>query len=373
MTIARALGPVSCSVVFLAFVTWAAWGCSSHSAAHGDDGGTPQQLDGAIPSDGAVSDGAGAPQDSGMMQQLGPDQFLANAPWYQDISQAATASYSQTVIDHLGSAGWGTLRVDVSFAILHADANLAPRTYTTNGAYYTPDCDHAPVPVPPGGAVENYPLNGYTCGGGDCHLLVYQGTRLYELSVADITGGQATGGTFTGGCLAIWDLQHDYWSGTPYGRGEECTSADAAGFPMAPLLLTAADLASGKIKHALRFTLPNSLIRDRSYVHPATHSTSSPNGASGGADTMPYGSRLRLKPGAYSGLNAQAQMVVEALQTYGMFMADGGDLFISGTADLIGVIGGSAVSSLQASDFEVVDSGAPLTWNGNCNRTPLTN
>jgi serine/threonine-protein kinase len=213
-------------------------------------------------------------------------------------------------------------------------------------------------------------------GGGDCHLLVYQGTRLYELSVANIVGGQYDGNPFTGGCLAIWDLTHDYWAAgtTPFSRGDQCTSADAAGFPIAPLLLTAADLSAGTITHALRFTLPNSLIRDSVYVHPATHGTQgAQGGASGGASTMPYGSRLRLKAGSYPGIGAQGQIIVKALQTYGMFMADGGNLFISGTNDLAGVISNSVISSLTANDFEVVDSGPPITYDGNCTRTPLTN
>jgi serine/threonine-protein kinase len=306
---------------------------------------------------------------------VGPNSFPASSPWYKDITNSGLASDSTTIINHLQATGWGNLRIDVSFVILQADANVARRSYTLNGGYYNPDCDHAPVPVPPGGAIENYPLNGYTCGGGDCHMLVFQGTRLYELGVADIPNGQYNGSGFNGGCLAIWDLTKDYWAPgtTPYSRGDQCTSSDAAGFPIAPLLLTAADLAAPEITHALRFTLSNALIRANSYVHPGTHGTGpSGGGASGGSNCMPYASRLRLKPGAYTG-NAQAQKVYKALQKYGMFMADGGNLYISGTNDLAGVIGATAVQSLQASDFEVVDQGAPIVWNGNCTRTPLTN
>ena len=302
--------------------------------------------------------------------------FPPSSPWYQDVGGAATASDSQTIIDHLTSAGWGTLRIDVSFAIERADASISRRAYSlNNGSYYAPDCDDAPVPVPPGGAIENYPLNGYACGGGDCHLLVFQGTRLYELGVADIPNGLYDGPNFSGGCLAIWDLTRDYWTAgaNPYSRGDQCTSADAAGFPIAPLLLTADDLNSGTIQHALRFTLDNSLIRANSYVHPATHGTGAGGGASGGSDCMPYGSRLRLKAGSYPSIGAQGQILVKALQKYGMFMADGGDLYISGTADLIGVVNAGAVSSLTAADFEVVDQGAPIVWNGNCTRMQLTN
>jgi hypothetical protein len=341
------------------------------SACGDDDGGTdgPITQNDAGPVDQAVD-----PNQDGSVIPPGPDSFPASSPWYKDVTSDGTASDSSTIIANL--SGWGSLKVDVSFSISHADSSVMRRKFTTNGAYYDPDCDLADMPVPPGGAVENYPLDGYTCGGGDCHLLVYQGNRLYELSVADITGGLFDGSPFTGGCLAIWDLTKDVWgpSASPYARGEQCTSADAAGFPMAPLILTKADIDSGEIKHALRFTLSNSLIRANSYVHPATHGTGPGGGASGGSNTMPYGSRLRLKPGTYAGVTtAEGKMIVKALQKYGMFMADGGNLYVSGSADLIGAVSASALSSLVASDFEIVDQGAPITWNGNCVRTQITN
>ena len=47
--------------------------------------------------------------------------------------------------------------------------------------------------------------------------------------------------------------------------------ADAAGFPIAPLLFNADELATGSINHAIRFILPNPRIRAKVFVHPATH------------------------------------------------------------------------------------------------------
>ena len=82
----------------------------------------------------------------------------------------------------------------------------------------------------------------YDCSGGDCHLIVYQGMRLYELYQAQITGGMATGGTFSGTCLVVWDLTKDYWAnpatvGAGFSRGDGCNGADAADVPMAALIL----------------------------------------------------------------------------------------------------------------------------------------
>ena len=55
--------------------------------------------------------------------------------------------------------------------------------------------------------------------------------RLYEMWRANIEGDD-----FYGGCLAVWDTSITYPAD---GRGEQCTSADAAGFPIAPLLFSA--------------------------------------------------------------------------------------------------------------------------------------
>jgi hypothetical protein len=52
----------------------------------------------------------------------------------------------------------------------------------------------------------------------------------------------------------VWDLTKTYPDGM---RGDQCTSADAAGFPIAGLLPTADEVAAGTVAHALRFILPN--------------------------------------------------------------------------------------------------------------------
>jgi len=185
----------------------------------------------------------------------------------------------------------------------------------------------------------------------------------------------ATGGTFTGSCLVVWDLTHDYWQPMAppnFSRGDHCNGADAADTPMAPLLLTADDLRSGTVKHAMRFTIPNAHIRADVYVHPATHI----GGPTGGADQLPYGARLRLR-GDYdmSKLGSpEAKMVALALQRYGMFLTDGGNLFISATVDVADVMSTSALRGLKATDFEMVDGGTRYRWRDyQCQRTVITN
>jgi serine/threonine-protein kinase len=305
-----------------------------------------------------------------------PGSFPSSATFLTKIDSAAVDSESATVMAALQASGWGPtgkkkqIGIDVSFSILSAGSGVTPRPFNQDpGAL--PDCDTAPIPVPPGGHIESNP--DYACAdGGDCHLLVYQGQRLYELYQADISGGQATGGTFNGGCLVVWDLTKDYWQpGTPFSRGDGCNGADAADLPMAPLILKKDEIMAGAVNHAMRFTIDNSLIRATYYVHPATHL----GGPTGGSNTLPYGARLRLRSSFdLSTLPSDAaRTVAKALQTYGMFLADGGNIYISAGDDVADAINPSALSSLQPSDFEMIDGGMRYDFHQqNCTRTPIT-
>jgi serine/threonine-protein kinase len=347
---------------------------SSKGGAGGSAGSSKGGAGGAAGSAGSSAGAAGA-AGSG---QTGMGPFPSSAPFYQDISNAPLDSQSATVMDALNTVGWGdapkptTLGIDFSFNINTADATITPRPFTPSPDFYSPDCDTAPVPLPPGGKGEG--VDNYACGGGeDCHLFVYQGQRLYELYQSNITGGMATGGSFTATCLVVWDLTVDYWvpkNPPNFSRGDGCTGADAAGLPMTPLMLTKEDIASGNITHALRFTINNNRIAAGVYFHPATH-VGSPTG---GADMPPYGARLRLR-GDYplnSLPNADARTVAKALQTYGMYLADGGNIYISATIDASDLINNSILGALTPNDFEMVDEGARIDANQDCKHVPIT-
>lgn len=309
----------------------------------------------------------------------GPRLFAANPPWYRDISAAPVDRESAQVIAGLqAKGGWGSgkLRVDFSIEVLKADASTPMRSFATNDDFYEPDCDHMPVPVPAGGRIEGE--KNYACSGdGDCHLIVLQGTRLFEMWRANISGGGATGGTFSGGCLAVWDLTRDYWSGsgTAYGRGNHCTSADAAGLPLANLLFDADEVKAGEIKHAIRFILPNDRIRKGELVRPATHS-----GVGRGtpmADAVPYGARLRLKSNVdLNALKPGARVVAKALQRYGMFLSDGGNITLTAKSDSNtaakweGLMESADLQTLKVSDFEMVDGGPRVPVSFDCQRVP---
>ena len=338
------------------------------SAPTGGDGGSG---DGGAPDAGGTGDGGSPGTDGGSGTG---DRFPASATLYQDVSGAPLDPSSPQIIAHLADAGWGTgsMQIDFSFDVLHADSSVQPRTFTPAPGYYTPDCDQIPVPIPAGGATEG--SSSYACdtSRNDCHLLVYQGRRLYELYQATIAGGLSTGSPFTTVCAVVWDLDRDYWQpGTPYSRGEQCTSADAAGLPIAPLLVTGAELQAGVVPHALRFILPNPRMAGGVYVHPATHAGS----PSGDALYPPYGARFRLRSSFdLSRLpNAAARAVAVALQTYGMILADGGNVPLTMDRSAAAYLGPRDLAALQVSDFEMVAAPSgriPLTYD--CTRTPVT-
>lgn len=299
----------------------------------------------------------------------GRQYFPRASVWYQDISFWPEDPESAAVIQWLSSAGgWGLgrMQIDFSIEVLEADANTPLLPFIRTGDWYSPDCDFAPVPVPAGGALEGE--SGYECvSDGDCHLIVvYPPTaELYEMWRANIVDG-----VFYGGCLAIWDMNRVY---PPSGRGENCTSADAAGYPIAPLLFTADEVEAGWIDHAIRFILPNSRIRNGVYLHPATHSTGA---TSGGSAAPPYGARLRLRADypVETLPTAGARVVARAMQRYGIVLADGGNVALTAQSDRFtqaswsGLLGSRDLDAIRVSDFVMVDGGARIPYTGDCIR-----
>lgn len=160
----------------------------------------------------------------------------------------------------------------------------------------------------------------------------------------------------------------------PESRGEQCSSADAAGFPIAPLLFTVDEIAAGEIAHAIRVILPNARMRDGFYTRPAVHA----GGPSGPAPAPVYGSRWRLRADYdVDGLPSEgARVVARAMQTYGMALADGGNIALTAQSDRLSEaswqdwLDTGDLAALQPSDFEVIDTGPDIELTYDCVRTP---
>jgi hypothetical protein len=87
-------------------------------------------------------------------------------------------------------------------------------------------------------------------------------------------------------------------------------------------------MASGEIRHAIRFTAANTR---RDYVWPARHFASSITDAG----HPPMGQRFRLKSNwDISGYSKEVQVILQAFKDYGLILADNGSpWYISGAPD----------------------------------------
>jgi hypothetical protein len=166
---------------------------------------------------------------------------------------------------------------------------------------------------------------------------------LFELFDAHPVNG---GASWSAGSGAVFDLALNAL------RPAGWTSADAAGLPIFPGLVRYDEAVTrGAISHALRFTCP---VTRRAYVHPARHYASSRMDP----DLPPMGMRVRLKAGVdISGFPAEVLVILTALKTYGMFLADnGGAFFVSGAPDQRWNDANiDTMKRLHGSDFEVVE------------------
>lgn len=318
-------------------------------------------------------------------------RFPAQAVWNRDISQADVHPSSANMMSTLvaaGGFGYGRMQIDFSMHVVNAPGDAPTRTiigYPSNGEYYSPDCEPvgSTMPVPANAAIEGN--NGLSCANAsdDCHLLVVQGSNLYEAYRANASGGSG----LQAQCLALWKLDFVYPDDN---RGDHCTSADAAGFPIAPLLFNADEVfaamrgVEGDLGHALRFILPNARMASASgtkfYVRPASHA----GGPSGPEASVPYGSRLRLRRDFPVHLYpASARVILRTMQRYGIVLSDGGNIALTAESDRftthawaeLGInsrIFDQAVPSapVQAQDFVVLDTGPRIVETYNCVRNP---
>ena len=205
--------------------------------------------------------------------------------------------------------------------------------------YYDDQSDPGLYPIPPDPPIEGGPQSD-----GDRHILIVQaGTcRLYELYDA----WPRDDGGWDAGSGAIYDL------GSHALRPSGWTSADAAGLPIQPGLVRYDEVAAGEIAHALRFTAPET---QRAFVWPARHFASDLTAPG----YPPMGQRFRLRADFdMSGFAPEVQVILRAMQRYGIILADNGSpWYISGAPDerwnndIL-----RQLHQLTGDDFEAVDT-----------------
>jgi serine/threonine-protein kinase len=327
-----------------------------------------------------------------------PPRFPAAAVWHQEITGAPVHPDSATMIATLaglGGFGSGRMQIDFSLHVVHAPPGAPVRTTVTHPwGYYVPDCEPlgTGIPVPDWAAIEGE--TGLVCDNlsNDCHLLVVQGDTVYEAYLATAPGP----GELETHCLAIWYLGALY---PPEGRGEHCTSADAAGFPMAPLLINADEIQAsldldptggGDLGRAIRFILPNERMASdpslggvggRLYVRPASHA----GGPSGPAASVPYGARLRLRSDfPVHEYPPPVRVILNTFARYGIVLADGGTVALTAESDLFTTTSWSELgidsrvfdltpgaTPLAVEHFDVIDTGGRIAETYDCVRTTV--
>lgn len=248
----------------------------------------------------------------------------------------ATIGAAATVHPDFGSGLWNGGPIGIPFNLVTSTQPLVSVTFD-----YADESDPGPYPVPANPLIEGGPASS-----GDRHILMIDVDQciLYELYAAY----PQPGGGWHAGSGAIFDLSSNAL------RPDTWTSADAAGLPIFPGLVRYEEAAAGEIAHALRFTAPQTR---RAYVWPATHFASSLTGT----QYPPMGQRFRLKASfdesGYSPLN---RVILRALKTYGMFLADNGSAwYLSGAPDeRWNNTELRQLRQLKGSDFEAVQTEA---------------
>lgn len=264
--------------------------------------------------------------------------FPADNPWNLDVSGYPVRADSATFIASIGLGAH--LHPDfgsdptygIPITVVGAGQAKVPITFDA----YGDESDPGPYPVPADARVE---------AGSDGHVLVLDkdGCRLYELYDAR---KDAAGTGWTAASGAVFDLRSNAL------RPDTWTSADAAGLPIYPGLVKYDEVASGVIRHAIRFTA--SRTQD-GFIHPATHEAGSSDAA-----YPPMGLRVRLKSTFdVSGYSGAARVILQAMKTYGMILADNGsNWFFTGETDTRWNDDDlNALKAVPGSAFEAVDTG----------------
>jgi hypothetical protein len=290
-------------------------------------------------------------------QMIGTCSVLpANNIWNTPVDTLPVLSNSASMVTTIGAntgfhadfgAGtWDGGPIGIPFITVPGTQPKYPATFL-----YADESDAGPYAIP-----LNAPIEGGSNSTGDRHAIAVDTDHciLYELYAAfpQSSSWNADSG-------AIFDLKSNAL------RPATWTSGDAAGLPIMPGLVTYEEVLSGEIKHAIRFTVPQSR---REYVWPARHYASSLTGT----QYPRMGERFRLKASVnISSFPADVQVILRAMKKYGIMLADNGSAwFISGKPDdrwnndnlhTLGLLLGSNFEAVDATVLRIdPNSGAAL-------------
>ncbi len=274
--------------------------------------------------------------------------FPADNIWNTPVDQLPVSPNSSTWVNTIGptsplhpdfASGYGLI-YGIPYIQVKGNQVKYPATFQ-----YPSESDPGPYAIP-----LTAPIEGGANGTGDRHVISVdtQNCILYELFAAFPSTAPPS---WTAGSGDIFNLLSDAL------RPNGWTSTDAAGLPIFPGLIRYDEILVGQIRHAIRFTAPQT---QQAWVWPARHQASSLDSP----QYPPMGARFRLSAGFdISGYSAINQIILKALKRYGIMLADNGSSwFLSGApdsrwnnSDL------HLLTALSGSDFEAVDVSPLMT------------
>jgi hypothetical protein len=253
-----------------------------------------------------------------------------------------------------------------------------PVSTTVYQSYFT----SGPIPA-------NAPVEGTSYSNGDRHVLIYQeagGSN--PPALWEMWQGIYEGGPWTDSSNAMWpDVNSNAL--TPQGQG----TTDAAGLPVAPLLVNADEVIgsgtpsspNGTIQHPIRFTLNHML---NYWVWPSTQTAGVGSCETSGGSTIPTESQIsqssppasctmtgpageiyRLKASvatpSCASTSPQAAIIITAFRNYGIILADNGlSGGLIGTPDARWNDGDlSCLTNIILNDFEPVNVSSLMVSN----------
>jgi hypothetical protein len=276
--------------------------------------------------------------------------FPSSNLWNTNIASSAIDPNSATIISALTGSKLhpdfsNVVDGDYGIPYVVVDSSVTPGVPITMNTYAS-ESDITLYPIPATAPIEGFPP---PCSiTGDNHMLVIDKNKcwLYETWQTEMCNG-----AWTAANGAIWDLTTS--EHRPYGW----TSADAAGLPIFPGLVRYDEVAAGAINHAIRMTVQQTLSDANGgyFVAPATHAA----GNNSSTHNI-MGMRLRLKASFdISGFSAANQVILTAMQNYGLIVADNGsNMFFQGAPDARWDDNDlDALKAIDASNFDVIQMG----------------
>jgi hypothetical protein len=277
----------------------------------------------------------------------------ANNIWNTPVDTLPVLGNSASMVNTIGAAKgfhadfgagiWDGGPIGIPFVTVPGTQTAYPASFL-----YADESDPGPYRIP-----LTAPIEGGSASTGDRHAIAIDTDHciLYELYRAF---PQSSSWTADSG--AIFDLKSNAL------RPATWTSADAAGLPIMPGLVTYEEVASGEIRHAIRFTVPQTR---REFVWPARHYASTLTGT----QYPRMGERFRLRASFdVTPYPADVQVILRAMKKYGIILADNGSAwYISGKPDprwnddnlhMLGQLLGSNFEAVDATVLQIsADSG----------------